>query len=96
VTNLLGMLLEGWHEVFRAASGEEALEAAHAIPGRNHPGVRPGIESLETCRRLRRVTDAVIPWQGRGERVSGPGLQLGADDYRKPYTYGFRLETESG
>ena len=92
VTNLLGMLLErDGYEVSQAASGEEALEAAH-----RHPPdavileVRPGIESLETCRRLRRVTDAVILLAGPcGESaLAVRGLQLGADDYLgKPYTY---------
>ncbi len=92
ITNLLGMLLEkDGYEVSRAASGEEALEAASR---RSLDAVildiGEGIDGLEGCRRLRRVTDAVILVAGpRGAgSIVVRAFQLGADDYLgKPYTY---------
>lgn len=92
VTNLLGMLLEkDGYEVSRAASEEEAVEAASC---RSLDAVildvGEGIDGLEICRRLRRVTDAVILVAGprRAGSIVVRAFQLGADDYLgKPYTY---------
>ena len=80
----LGLRHQGY-EVFVVATGEEALENI-APPG---PDVvildvmLPGIDGLETCRRLRTRTNLpVIMLTARGEDADVvAGLDAGADDY---------------
>jgi DNA-binding response OmpR family regulator len=93
VANLLGRLLEtDGYEVCACSSGEDALEGvrAHTPDAVILEVTLPGNDGLETCRRLRCLTDAVILLAGpRGETDAVVrGLRLGADDYLgKPYTY---------
>ena len=79
------------HEVDEAADGETALRAHRA-----HPAdlvvldlMLPGIDGLETCRRLRETGDVPIimltALGGEADRVVG--LERGADDYvTKPFS----------
>ena len=79
------------HEVDEAADGETALRAHRA-----HPAdlvvldlMLPGIDGLETCRRLRETGDVPIimltALGGEADRVVG--LEHGADDYvTKPFS----------
>jgi DNA-binding response OmpR family regulator len=79
------------HEVDEAADGETALRAHRA-----HPAdlvvldlMLPGIDGLETCRRLRETGDVPIimltALGGEAHRVVG--LERGADDYvTKPFS----------
>ncbi|MDH4074805.1 MAG: response regulator transcription factor [Acidimicrobiia bacterium] len=89
---VLGAVLtrEG-HRVQTVASGEAALDAARS----REPDVivldvgLPGIDGVETCRQLRRFTDAyVIMLTARDEEVDRlVGLAVGADDYMtKPFS----------
>jgi DNA-binding response OmpR family regulator len=80
----LGLRHQG-HDVFVVASGEEALENA-GPPG---PDVvildlmLPGIDGLETCRRLRaRSGVPIIMLTAKGDDADVvAGLEAGADDY---------------
>jgi DNA-binding response OmpR family regulator len=72
-------------EVFEAASGEEALELVRS----EDPDLvtldlgLPGLDGMETCRRLRGFSDAyVVMITGRDDEVDQlVGLEVGADDY---------------
>ena len=81
-----GLRREGL-EVDRAATGQEALDAAE--PDLVLLDLRlPDIDGLEVCRRLReRSRVPIIVVTARGEEVDRVvGLELGADDYVvKPY-----------
>jgi two-component system, OmpR family, response regulator RegX3 len=81
-----GLRREGL-EVERAATGQEALDAAE--PDIVLLDLRlPDIDGLEVCRRLReRSRVPIIVVTARGEEVDRVvGLELGADDYMvKPY-----------
>jgi DNA-binding response OmpR family regulator len=82
-----GLRREGL-EVERAATGQEALDAAE--PDIVLLDLRlPDIDGLEVCRRLReRSRVPIIVVTARGEEVDRVvGLELGADDYVvKPYS----------
>ena len=82
-----GLRREGF-EVDRAATGQEALDAAE--PDIVLLDLRlPDIDGLEVCRRIReRSRVPVIVVTARGEEVDRVvGLELGADDYVvKPYS----------
>lgn len=89
---LLSALLasEGF-DALAVADGESALEAMRSAP----PDVvvldvgLPGIDGLETCRRLREFSDAyVVMLTGRDADVDKViGLSVGADDYvTKPFS----------
>lgn len=77
-------------DVVAAGSGQEGLRLAYDT----HPGLiildmmMPGMDGLETCRRLRGLTDAPIVMlsaMGEDQDVVA-ALKLGADDYvRKPF-----------
>jgi two-component system, OmpR family, response regulator RegX3 len=93
LANLLCMLLEKeGFEARSAANGQEGLRLAR----KHRPDaiildiMMPGMHGYEVCRRLRKITDAVIVFvsvKGTTEDIVR-GLHLGADDYvRKPYTY---------
>jgi len=93
LANLLCMLLEkDGFEASVANSGPEGLrfaqqEAPDAII---LDIMMPGMSGYEVCRRLRKMTDAVIVFvsvKGSTEDII-LGLQMGGDDYvAKPYTY---------
>ena len=79
------------HEVDEAADGETALRAhrAHRADLVVLDLMLPGIDGLETCRRLRETGDVPIimltALGGEADRVVG--LELGADDYvTKPFS----------
>ena len=93
LANLLRMLFE--------KDGFEALSAPNGADGirmtRKHKPdaiildiMMPGMHGYEVCRRLRKITDAVIVFvsvKGSTEDIVR-GLHLGGDDYVvKPYTY---------
>ncbi len=93
LANLLCMLFE--------KDGFEALSAPNGADGirmaRKHKPdaiildiMMPGMHGYEVCRRLRKITDAVIVFvsvKGSTEDIVR-GLHLGGDDYVvKPYTY---------
>ena len=82
-----GLRREGL-EVERAATGQEALDAAE--PDLVLLDLRlPDVDGLEVCRRLReRSRVPIIVVSARGEEVDRVvGLELGADDYVvKPYS----------
>ena len=91
--NLLCMLLEkDGFEGLCATGGAEGLRLAQ----QERPDaiildvMMPGIHGYEVCRRLRKITEAVIVFvsvKGTTEDIVR-GLHLGADDYVvKPYTY---------
>ncbi len=91
--NLLCMLLEkDSFEALCATGGAEGLRLAQ----QERPDaiildvMMPGIHGYEVCRRLRKITEAVIVFvsvKGTTEDIVR-GLHLGADDYVvKPYTY---------
>src|SRR5436190_13657615 len=81
-----GLRREGM-EVERAATGQEALDAAE--PDLVLLDLRlPDVDGFEVCRRLReRSRVPIIVVSARGEEVDRVvGLELGADDYLvKPY-----------
>lgn len=93
LANLLCMLLEkDGFEANSAANGQEGLRLAR----RHHPEaiildiMMPGMNGYEVCRRLRKVTDAVIVFVSVKSSTEDivRGLQMGGDDYVvKPYTY---------
>jgi DNA-binding response OmpR family regulator len=91
--NLLCMLLEkDGFEALCATSGAEGLRLAQQErpDGIILDVMMPGIHGYEVCRRLRKITEAVIVFvsvKGTTEDIVR-GLHLGADDYVvKPYTY---------
>ncbi len=86
-----GALSRDGFEVTKASSGEEAIAGAHS----NHPDLivldlmMPGIDGIETCRRLREFTDAyIIMLTARADEVDKlVALSVGADDYVvKPFS----------
>lgn len=93
LANLLCMLLEkDGFKAIAATSGAEGLRLARQ---ENPDGIildvmMPGMHGYEVCRRLRKITEAVIVFvsvKGTTEDIVR-GLHLGADDYVvKPYTY---------
>lgn len=89
---LLAAHLEGNYRVITASSGEEGLEKAAADP----PDVvlldvlMPGIDGIETCRRLKASADRYLPvilLTGHGDQDNrNVGLEAGADDFlSKPF-----------
>jgi DNA-binding response OmpR family regulator len=91
--NLLCMLLEkDGFEPLCATGGAEGLRLAQQErpDGIILDVMMPGIHGYEVCRRLRKITEAVIVFvsvKGTTEDIVR-GLHLGADDYVvKPYTY---------
>jgi DNA-binding response OmpR family regulator len=93
LANLLCMLLEkDGFEALTASNGNDGLKIAR----REMPEaiildvMMPGMHGYEVCKRLRKITDAVIVFvsvKGTTEDIVR-GLHLGADDYVvKPYTY---------
>jgi two-component system response regulator RegX3 len=93
VANLLGRLLErDGYEVCICSSGDAAVERVRfrAPDAVVLEVALPASEGLDTCRRLRCLTDAVILLAGpRGATEAAvQGLRRGADDYiGRPYTY---------
>jgi two-component system, OmpR family, response regulator MprA len=86
-----GLRLEGY-EVQLAADGEEALQQARAqLPDLVVLDVMlPGMDGLEVCRRLRRVTTAPVLMLTARDAVADrvAGLDSGADDYLvKPFDF---------
>lgn len=91
--NLLCMLLE--KDGFEAISASNGPDGIHVAKQQKPDAIildvmMPGMHGYEVCRRLRKITDAVIVFVS----VKGTtadivrGLHLGADDYVvKPYTY---------
>ena len=93
LANLLCMLFEkDGFEAISAPNGPDGLRLAR----KEKPDaiildiMMPGMHGYEVCRRLRKITDAVIVFvsvKGRTEDIVR-GLHLGGDDYVvKPYTY---------
>ncbi len=84
-------LREGGFTVQTAEDGETALELVRSF----HPDVvvldvmLPRIDGLETCRRLRQISDAyILVLSAKGDEVDKlVGLSIGADDYMtKPFS----------
>jgi DNA-binding response OmpR family regulator len=93
LANLLCMLLEkDGFEAISAPNGADGIRSAR----KHRPDaiildiMMPGMHGYEVCRRLRKMTDAVIVFvsvKGSTEDIVR-GLHLGGDDYVvKPYTY---------
>ena len=81
---------ENW-QAYEAADGIEALEAARL----HHPSIiildlmMPRLDGMETCRRIRQVSQVpIIMLTARDDEVDKLlGLELGADDYlAKPFS----------
>jgi DNA-binding response OmpR family regulator len=88
---LRGYLEADGHQVLEAASGEDALEvlAAQDVDVVLLDVMLPGIDGLETLRRVRTTSDVfVILVTARAEEVDTLiGLAVGADDYvTKPFS----------
>jgi DNA-binding response OmpR family regulator len=90
-TSLTFTLQQHGYRVTTAADGHAALQ----LLGKDCPDLMvldlmlPGIDGLEVCRRLRRVSDLpVIMLTARGQEEDKiQGLKLGADDYvTKPFS----------
>ena len=92
ILNLVsGALRRDGFEVSEASGGEDAIEQARS----SRPDLivldlmMPGVDGIETCRRLREFTDAyVIMLTARADEVDKlVGLSVGADDYVvKPFS----------
>ncbi len=88
---LRGYLEADGHQVLEAATGEDALDvlAAHEVDVVLLDVMLPGIDGLETLRRVRATSDVfVILVTARAEEVDTlVGLAVGADDYvTKPFS----------
>ena len=88
---LLGNALEEDYDLRIATSGEEGLKlAAEVMPDLILLDIMmPGIDGLETCRRLREFTNAyIIMLTAKAEETDKlVGLRIGADDYvTKPFS----------
>lgn len=88
---LRGYLEADGHQVLEAATGEDALDmlAAHDVDVVLLDVMLPGIDGLETLRRVRTTSDVfVILVTARAEEVDTlVGLAVGADDYvTKPFS----------
>lgn len=93
LANLLCMLLEkDGFEALSAANGQEGIRLArkHEPEAIILDIMMPGMHGYEVCRRLRKITDAVIVFvsvKGATEDIVR-GLHMGGDDYVvKPYTF---------
>ena len=93
LANLLCMLLE--KDGYEAISAHDGREGIRLTRKHNPEAIildimMPGMHGYEVCRRLRRITEAVIVFvsvKGATEDIVR-GLHMGGDDYVvKPYTY---------
>lgn len=96
------LLREGFQNIIKAASGEEALELCR----RENPDaivldiMLPGIDGLETCRQIRSFSlSPVLFLSSKNDDVDKIlGLSIGGDDYvTKPFSpreVGYRLKAQ--